>query len=150
MKSTRSWLEMLSALAVVVGLFFVAMELRLNSEALRAQTRAEISNAYTQLIAMHTADDSFIHADLKLESGEELSSFERMKIDYSVNAHFRLAENSFYQYREGNYSEEEFEAERRFWRVYLSNSIRRSMWDKYKYGFSEDFQNQMDDLLETD
>ena len=150
MKSNRSWLEILSALAVVVGLLFVALELRLNSEALRSQTRTEIADAYAQLIATHSADDSFIQADLKLENGDELSAFERMKIDYSVNAHLRLAENSFYQYREGNYSEEEFEAERRFWSVYLSNTIRRSMWDKYKHGFSEEFRNQMDDLLEND
>ncbi len=127
---------------------FIAVELRQNSESVKSQTRAQISIAYADLIDSQRSDDVLLQAISKMRRGEDLSELERMKVDYNVAAHMRLAENSHYQYRQGNYSEEEYAAERGFWKRYFAESrARRQQWDRIKPGFSEAFQKEVEEFL---
>ena len=138
---------MIGSISVLVGLVFVGLELRQNAESVQSQTRSQIATAYADLIASQREDNGLLEALAKTRAGQELTPLEHLKVRLNTAAHLRLAENSFYQYRLGYYSEEEFDAERRFWRSYYSVPLLRVFWEETKEGFSSQFQNELDSII---
>jgi len=154
MQKISEFLDHLSPILVLVGLVFVGLELRQNSAAVQSQTRSDISIAYADALHSFREDQDLIQTLIKRDSGAELSEAERTQILYYVASLLRLGENSFYQLREGNYSEEEFEGEKDFWMDFLSDPetvqdwSNREFWEEIKSDFAPAFREDLDRLLE--
>ena len=140
-------LERGSPLFVVLGLIFVGLQLKQSNDAVRAQTRSQISIAYAEFIAARSLNEGILATEMKIRSGEPLEGIDLARYRASLTAVLRLAENSFYQYREGNYSESEFQGEKDFWSRYLAGSVNRELWEQVKRDFSPEFRNEIDELL---
>jgi hypothetical protein len=104
--------QVLSSLAVVLGLVFVGYELRQNTAMMRGSTMQAISDKYVDYVT--TLLDP-IPADLmrRVHSGdmtEDFTPLENTQITIMFNAFVQMLENSFLQHREGLVSEAVFES----------------------------------------
>ena len=78
-------------------------------------------------------------------SGVEL----RQYMSY-VGGQFREWENSYYQYERGLFTEEEFEARRRFWRLRLAGErgeFFREAWANAGNNFAPSFRAEIDAIV---
>jgi hypothetical protein len=140
--------EIVGGVGIIASLIFVGIQLQQSSDAVKAQTRSQISIAYSQMIQSQRQDQGYISTTIKLRNNESLDEIERLRWELNMGSIMRLAENSFYQYRNGNYSEREFEGERDFWKQYFSSPYNLEVWSKLKNGFSPDFREDIDKLIE--
>ena len=140
--------EFLGSLGVLATLVYLAIQVRQNSKLVVAQTRSEIAIAYANHINSQREDKALVTAGQKIRNGEKLSETEASLIFYDAAASLRLAENAFYQARIGHYSNNEFEAEKRFWADYFSTELRRKFWEASKGNYSIDFAQEFDELLD--
>jgi predicted glycosyltransferase involved in capsule biosynthesis len=138
----------LANLGVIAGIAFLAVELRQNSDAVQSQTRSQISIAYAELLQTQRQDERLLEAGIKRSRGEPLEPIDLAKIRLNVFAHLRLGENTFFQLREGNYSEDEFDGERNWWKNYLSQPVNREIWESAKFDFSPAFRQELDALVD--
>jgi hypothetical protein len=148
MDRANAWLNLIANIGVIAGIVFVGLELRQNSNAVRSQTRSQISIAYAELLQTQMLDNEFQEARIQAQGGEPMAPLGQSKMRFNILAHLRLAENSFYQFREGNYSESEFDGERNFWRAFIARPQFREIWEDVKSDFSPDFRQEMEALIE--
>ena len=104
--------QVLSSLAVVLGLVFVGYELRQNTAMMRGSTMQAISDKYVDYV---TPLVESVPADLmrRVHSGETTEDFtplENTQINILFNAFVQMLENSFLQHREGLVSEAVFDS----------------------------------------
>jgi hypothetical protein len=111
----NKWLTLVANLAVVAGIVFVALELNQNSRMMKTQTR----NAITESILGFQFDGVETGLrDLATRGNANpsaLTAEESQKLLQFYVSNFRLWENIHYQYRNGVFDEEEFDAERNSW-----------------------------------
>jgi len=111
-KRTPIIAQVLSALAVVLGLAFVGYELRQNTAMMRGSTMQAISDKYVDYV---TPLVDSVPADLmrRVHSGETTENFtplENTQVNILFNAFVQMLENSFLQHREGLVSEAVFDS----------------------------------------
>lgn len=114
---------------------------------MRAQTRAEISYAIIDNIKMGM-DPMVIAAHEKERAGEPLSRSDEELLDSLVNATFRLWENTHYQYRNGLFDDDEFEADLEVWRDSMQLPEFRRHWQARRLTYSQSFRDEIDKLVE--
>jgi len=139
-------LEIVGFTSVLLGLVFIAFELNQNSESLRAQTRTEIT-ANTNIILERFMEDDIVEALLKVQRGEELSDAEAFKLNLLTRWQFRSAENVYYQYRVGNFDDDEFEGYRNFYKSSLTRPNATEFWQSNYLEFSIQFRKEMEELM---
>ena len=142
----HNFTEILGFTAVILGLAFVAIELNQNSESVRAQTRTEIT-ANTNIVLDRFMQDDIVEALIKRGNGEELSPAENLKMNFLQRWLFRNAENVYYQYRVGNFDDDEFAGYLNFFQDSLTNPAAIEFWESNYLDFSVQFRNEMEDLL---
>ena len=146
MKNLLKILEHINPLLVLVGLVFVGLELRQNSAAVQFQTRSQISIAYAELLQTQRLDQGLGDASINFLQDEPTPREQRV-LRLNILAHLRLGENSFYQLREGNYSDREFEGELHYWQGFINTPLNRQVWEQVKNDFSPDFRAELDALV---
>ena len=141
------WLTLAANVGVLAGIFFLAYELQQNTQMMKSQTRAQVSQSTIHNVDMYR-EAAVLAATIKLELGEQLSIEEEYLLDNAANATFRMWENNFYQYQSGLFEQSEFEAELAIWREIMSNDvIFREHWKRQKMTYSSGFRDFMDGLI---
>lgn len=140
-------IQLLANLGVIVGIVFLVVEIRQNSELTAAQTRNQIAQSVIQNIQMGM-DPRLVDAFLKTEHGQPLTDEQAFLMDQLVNATFRLWENTYYQYREGLFDAEEIEADMVVWRESMLEEAFVSHWTSRRLTYSREFREVIDGLLE--
>jgi len=144
----NNYTQLVSVAAVLIGLAFVAYELKQNNSMMRAQIRNELSAASIELNMMWQRPE-LVSLYLKTSSSaDNLSAEEARLLSLAIGATFRMWENMHYQNRIGTYDESEIAANRLIW----SNSVKsiqvyREYWSQSKQVFSEEFQNEIDTII---
>jgi hypothetical protein len=142
-------------LAVIAGIVFLAAEVRQNTKAIRAQTRDAITEKQMEyygwvatnpeLARVFTKGNRLGRSELDGESGEVMMYL------YAVHGILREYENSYYQYQQGLFSDEEFEVRLERWRVGMATKGWRDVWAGGRLGYSPDFRAEIDRIvLETE
>jgi hypothetical protein len=142
-------LALVANVAVVAGIVFLALELNQNSRMMKTQTR----NAITESILnfQFNAETSGLRA-VALKANNDLSSLtaeEMGKVAQLYVSNLRLWENIHYQYRNGVFDEEEFDAERNSWKALGERTpMLRSVYCQLKQAgsLSPAFVTEMDKL----
>ena len=106
------WLALAANIGVLLGVIFVAFELRQNTELAKANTRQEIAHDSFLPALTIASDEGLAAALVKSESGEELSPVERQRLVTLVYATHVIYENVYFQYRSGFLTEDQ-------WNVFL-------------------------------
>jgi len=84
-------------------------------------------------------------AEYKRISGKELDDFERYQLRRYQYFNFRVIENIYIQYKQGLFSDEEWEKWRRVLsRVLENNEIALDTWKRFSDDWAEDFRREVD------
>ena len=105
----NKWLTLLANVGVIAGIIFLAIEIRQNSDAIRAQTRAQLAEEVTELFSVNMNDQEYATVLMKGNNLEELSAVERYQYYRHRNAWANHWLNVAYQHKMGMYDDVEFE-----------------------------------------
>ena len=143
------WLTIVANLAVVGGILLVAVELRQNTRAIQAQTRDSITEKQMEYLGWLATNSETAVVAVRADSlgRGSLNSAELRMWNAFNNAVFREWENSYYQYRRGLFSEEEFEARLAIWRGSMVRAGQREAWEEFRLGFAPDFRAEIDAIV---
>lgn len=59
LKKLNIWLTLAANIGVLTGIIFLAIEIRQNSDAIRAQTRAQLAEEVTELFSVNMNDQEY-------------------------------------------------------------------------------------------
>ncbi len=134
------WLTIFANLAVVGGIIFLGVEIRQNSQMMKAQTRNEVAVGVVELLTLAIDDADFANTILRGHRGEDLSDVEQYQYDQKTNAWFRYWENVHYQYRNELYDEIEYGVQREAIRTALTSGPGfATYWCARRSGYSPEF-----------
>ena len=140
------WLTLGANLGVLVGIILLIFELGQNREMMRAQTRNEISVQLVDLLSQVANGDHLSGLVLRVESGEQLSDEDQVRLVTRSLAMLRYFENVHYQYRQGMYDEEEFSAQQEAWQGFWRTPAIVSVWCASRETFSPKFRTEFESL----
>ena len=141
-------LTLIANLSVVVGIVFLAAELRQNTQAIQAQTRDAITEKQMEYMGWVATSRDLAGVNARGQSGmADLDSEEQQMFRLLTNAQFREWENSHYQYEAGLFTPEEFEARTQTWRYNLAYPGYREVWEGRSDTFAPNFRAEIDRIL---
>jgi hypothetical protein len=141
----NNWLTLIANVAVVGGIFFLAIEIRQNNELLRSESRQTlIANDVVSLTANLENSDVFA----KFVSGGELSSEEQLRLSFMYALDLRNREFEYLQYTNGLLDEETWLSYRQVTLINHSTGLGRKWWNEIGRGFvSPEFAQSVDEVL---
>lgn len=104
--------DFLGAIAVLVTLVYLAIQVRQSSATTRAQTRQSLVDSQINYLNSRVTDPFLRAASFKMQAGEELDATEAYAIRVHITAHIRLFENYFAQYVLGTMNQQDWRAMR--------------------------------------
>jgi len=140
--------EMLSAIAIIISLVFLAIELNQSNLLARATVRQTINDNDVEYLETFLDSNTIPIANFKLKSGQELSKYEIQQLIWQQHINFRIFDNGYYQFQNGLLDEEE-------WLKYKSiiitlfeeNPYVYEMWAEYGENFSNSFQLEVEKTI---
>lgn len=108
LEKLNSWLTFAANIGVIAGIVFLAIEIRQNSNAVRAQTRAQLAEGVTELFSANMNDKEYAAVLMRGNNIEELSPVEKYQYSRHRNAWIHYWNNVAYQYQMGLYDKSEF------------------------------------------
>lgn len=108
LQKLNSWLTFAANIGVIAGIVFLAIEIRQNSDAIRAQTRAQLAEEVTELFSVNMNDQEYAAVLMRGNNVEELSPVEKYQYFRHRSAWIHYWNNVAYQYQMGMYDEAEF------------------------------------------
>ncbi len=145
--------EILGAAAVVITLAYLVVQLRLNTTAIRAQTRSSITDQALAMSNTIISTPELLDAEVKaaatspIVAGSPVQDKEQRLLFMYCMGWFRVWENHFYQYRLGTFDESEFLAYRNSWTEVLQIPLYRETWEQIGSQFSPEFVAEIDSIL---
>lgn len=100
--------EILSALAILVSLVFLAIEVNQSNMLARATVRQTINDNDVEYLETFLDSNIVPIANYKLKNGEKLSEYEAQQIIWQQHINFRIFDNGYYQYQNGLLDKEEW------------------------------------------
>jgi len=105
----NSWLTLAANVGVIAGIVFLAIEIRQNSDAVRAQTKAQLAEGVTELFSVNMNDKEYASVLMRGNNLEDLTPVEQYQYFRHRSAWVHYWNNVAYQYEMGMYDESEFE-----------------------------------------
>ena len=137
--------EIIGALAVVVTLAYLAVQIRQSNDLLRSESRQVlVSNDVTSLRSGMELSDVFA----KFVSSGELSAEEQLKLSFMFALDLRNREFEYFQYINGLLDEQTWLAYRHVIMINHSTGLGRKWWDEIGRGIVDpEFARLVDELL---
>ena len=137
--------EIIGALAVVVTLAYLAVQVRQNSRLAKATIRENRTDS-SQKIIFALADV----AEILAKEPSRQSEAEELRIQLLFRAMFRDFEAYSYQKRTGLLDESEWVAMKETWRDILSSRTARELWEQSKAQYSQILHEDLEEILARD
>jgi hypothetical protein len=139
--------EMIGALAVILTLAYLAVQIRQNTAQGKAGSHQAISDALNQINIVFATNPEVSKIWLDgLNDRASLTDVERWQFDSIVRAYFHVCETMFYQSELGSGDKGIVLAEERGMKEVLAKSGGRESWVENPYGFSVEFRCYVDRL----
>jgi hypothetical protein len=143
--------ETVGLLAGVAGLVFVVVEMRQNTKAIQAQTRDSITEKQ-MMFAGWIGTNSEVASLFSRGNAEGLGGLaedgELIQYIILVAGDMREWENSYYQYEQGLFTTEEFEARSGRWRIEMRARGYRDVWAGNRELFAPGFRAEIDRIVD--
>ena len=144
--------EIVGALAVVITLIFLIIEIQQNTEQTRLNARAVEIAAYQDLIAQiaHMNELEILDTQFQFSHRHEFSQEEWEEYRAAVNVNmdwllFRHGDMAYYQYENGIIDEERLRSALR--KIGLGRPEKREAWKRRRNAFSEGYRHYMDEMV---
>ena len=145
------WLEIISAIAVVISLVFVGLEIRNSTEQTEQNTRALQVSAYQDLInrivdmnAIDIEDGTSIESLVSLESP---TAQQLQKLNSRIWIIFRHGDMAFFQYESGSITEERMLSAMAPLLDRLNYDPVVKQWNEVKWAFVPAFKSFIDEYI---
>ena len=124
--------EVVGAVAVVVSLIYVGIQVSENTGAVLAANRQQlVGRAHTATISIATSPE-LAAAYAKLAKGDKLTPAEQMQYAYVVRAMLYDVQESFLLYREERLTEEYWKTRAALFDAYMKQELARNIYDRDK------------------
>lgn len=137
----------LGTLAVAISLIYVGIQIRQNTKVARSAARQAITELFIDSNKDLVGDSSLAGAFIRDLKGQELDEVERLRIFSRAYLALRNWENIHYQYRNGMLTKDEWQGFRLNLGAVFEWQTVRTVWEKEKQFFSEEFQHEIDGIL---
>jgi len=138
--------EVVGAIAVVVSLMYLAVQIRAQNRESRLASIHEILNAFRNV---QSAIADIESCDLVVKASEDFSSLsdsERLRTMMIIMPNLRVWEEAYHQYRGGRLDEELWNAFVAQFRDIFAVSFVQEIWTLRKHVFTESFRQYVDKL----
>ena len=138
--------EFIGALAVLVSLVYIALQIRTNTKAVRASTFQSVTSGWQNQIQFLSDPSLSDLIDRSVSEPEALGQADLSRLFLITRANFRLCENDYYQLRSGTFDVDA-------WAGYKNSIVQeilggpafRAMWALQRDVFSSEFARFMDE-----
>lgn len=147
-QKVNAWLSLAANVGVVIGLVLLIIEIRQNTEMMRAQINQ--SRTDTALFQQYSMSDTDYMAPIiaKTMRGEELSDEELIRYDARMRAFNRNQDNNLWQYNRGYLGENTPGSIKGAVRAVIgSTEIGISTWDRQKYSYTDEYVAFVDEAI---
>lgn len=132
--------EVLGAFGVIASLAYLALQIRQNTRAIRAERYESVVNSLMELVQPLVADERLAtRFQQAVEDWHAVPLEDRSRLVHVLFAEFKVFENLFYQYRQGMLAPELWEGWRRLTLTYFVRPGVRAWWEMRKAAFSDEF-----------
>ena len=142
--------EMLAASGVVISLFYLAIQIRVQNKETRLAAMHEISTAFREAYtAFNDGEiaDIFVRGNSNFES---LTDTEKVRLFATMNPLLKVLEEAFWQHKQGRLDEELWYPLTRQYSFFLSAGSVENVWAQRRVHFNENFQEFVDGLKKTE
>lgn len=147
MSKVSNWMNFSASVAVIMGIIFLGLEIRQNTEMMRSQTRDAISEKQMMFSEWVATEMDLAVAIAKVNAGEPLDPGERMMHAYFLAGVWREWENSHYQFQQGLFDRDEFEPRMERWRSTMRVKAVRDSWIATRMNYSPAFRAEVDEIV---
>src|SRR3989338_8742341 len=147
MNKISNWMNFSASVAVIMGIIFLGLEIRQNTEMMRSQTRDAISEKQMMFSEWVATEIDLAVAIAKVNAGEPLDPGERMMHAYFLAGVWREWENSHYQFQQGLFDRDEFEPRMERWRSTMRVKAVRDSWVATRMNYSPSFRAEVDPIV---
>jgi hypothetical protein len=139
------WSEIVSSVAIVVTLVYLAVEITQNTKALQAQTsQAVLESAQTELYELMENPD----LALTLGNDEPLTELQHVRLDSFLTAFLRSREFAWLLYEDGAIGQEQWNTELAVLMGGMGSKKPRLWWHNHgRHSFSDEFVTFVDSTL---
>ena len=132
--------EFVAAIATLATLFYLAMQIRQNTRALRAGTFQQVVDSFAVISESASHDRELLKVLVKIgQDPSSLSEVDELQYSMFLISFFRRGENIHFQYTQGALAPEEWEGIRNSLLAIFGSPVARAWWPENQYRFSEAF-----------
>ncbi len=146
MERLNQWLTLIANLGVLAGIAFLAYEIRLNTNAIQSQTRANLFSG-----AQEELWKNMEYPEITINLGthnRELTIDEKVRLDAWLTASMRANEFAWLEYQDGNLDEDQWIGNQEVIRLILGSNRTRRWWTEIASpAFHADFVTVVNDLV---
>ena len=147
-RKVNDWLTLVANVSVVAGIFFLAFEIRQNSEAVRLNTaqsmgaeQAEFNRGFV------TGEIAEIFVQMRESGYDSLTPVQQLQLVGFDNTYLFVQQNLYYQYRAGSLDEKLWAARHRaIVSAFREGNLARH-WKNRSFAFDEDFQEYINQVV---
>lgn len=136
--------EFLASFGVLATLFYLAIQLRQNTQAVRLNTAQVVTEELQAMFSLLSSDEGLARVFLEAGEGKELSGVDKIRYYTFTSNLLRGCENGWLQNREGAIGPEHWEGIVRMMIDYSKMSAFEEYWLNRKHWLSREFQQFMD------
>lgn len=141
--------EFVAAIATLVTLVYLAIQIRQNTRALRAASHHSITDSFNHLNAVIGTDPNAARIyRLGLEGLENLTADEQFSFAFLMVGYLRIFETLFYQRHIGAAEEQLYQSEHNSLRWALRYPGAREWWNSNEISFSPEFRAHIGEIIE--
>jgi hypothetical protein len=139
--------QALAAVATILSLIFVGVQIRQNTRATRAAAHHNVSDSLNQLNLMFAGDGEVTNICLTgMQDRKALSPEEKWRFDSMMRAYMHVCETMFVQTELGSGDDSIRLAEEEGIRAMMASPGSREWWDENPYGFCAEFRSYVEGL----
>jgi hypothetical protein len=139
--------DFLGAIAVLVTLVYLAIQVRQSSAIIRAQTRQSLADSQINYLNARVTDPYLRAVSFKMYSGEDLDAEETYALRVHITAHVRLFENYFAQFTLGTMNAGDWRAMRKVISNHFEFTAYRHVFSQRESVWNPDFAVEVNKIL---
>lgn len=148
MKKVENWVNVAASIGVILGILFLGLEIRQNTEMMHSQARDSITEKQMMYSEWVTTEPDMAEAIAVAGSNpENMTAAQRVMFGYFLAGVWREWENSYYQYQRGLFESEEFEPRMLRWRSQMQSVAARVQWEGNRQWYAPGFRQIVDDMV---
>lgn len=149
MKKIQNWTNLAASCGVMLGILFLGLEIRQNTEMMRSQARDSITDKQMMYSEWVTTEPEMAVAIAAASGGmANMEPTHRVMYAYFITGVWREWENSYYQYQRGLFDAQEFEPRMLRWRSQMQSSAARNQWSASRSWYAPGFRDVVDEFVQ--